>query len=137
MGLRGPLPDHILEKVDKTQRPPGKAGKTTKELAQWKEFDLEKAHHRIFWNYCLLKDITTDYHNPTRKTTNKKGWPDFPCYKNGRVLFVEFKSPTGKLTKEQLEVRAELERQGFKYVVVYAASDAIEIADSYLIQRQS
>jgi hypothetical protein len=136
MGLQGPLPDHILDKIPKADRPQGKAGKTTRELAEWKEFDLERAHHKMFWNYCLLKDITVDYHNPTRKTTNTRGWPDFPCYKNGRVLFIEFKKPSGKLSQEQEEVRRELERQGFKYVVVYAASDAIEIADAYLVRRE-
>jgi hypothetical protein len=134
MGLSGPLPDHILRLMAPADRPRGKAGKLMSELLDKEERDLERDQHKIFWNYCLLKDITVDYHNPTKKTTNRKGWPDFPCYKDGRVLFIEFKSLTGRLSKDQKERREELERQGFKYVVVTAASDAIEIVQTYLLQ---
>lgn len=134
MGLTGPLPDHILRRMAPSDRPRGKAGKLMSELAEKEERDNERAQHKIFWNYCLLKDITVDYHRPDKRTTNRKGWPDFPCYKNGRVLFLEFKTANGRLSKEQKEMREELERQGFKYVVVVGASDAIDIADTYLIQ---
>jgi hypothetical protein len=131
------LPDHIKTKMHTEDLPKGNAGKTTAQLAEKRELFLEREQHKIFWNYCLLKDITVDYHNPTKRTTNRAGWPDFPCFKKGRVLFVEFKSPTGRLSEAQKEVQAELERQGFKYVVVIHASDAIDIADTYLIQRKT
>jgi hypothetical protein len=133
MGYTGPIPDRWLRIMDRKDRPKGKAGKTIEELAHHREVTSEREQQKLFWNYCLLKDVLVDPHRFGKRTTNKPGWPDFPCYKNGRVLFIEFKSPSGRLSEAQKQVKAELERQGFRYVVVILASDAIEIVNQWLL----
>jgi hypothetical protein len=94
----------------------------------------EKAMQDTFWNFCCLKDITVDPSNMSKKTTRRVGMADFPCYYRGRVLFVEFKRPGGKLSKAQEEFRDEIQRQGFPYCVAYSASQGIEFAIEYLLK---
>lgn len=47
-----------------------------------------------------------------------KGVPDLVLLWNGKVGFIEFKSPTGRLTPEQSAFFGEVERQGHKTAVV-------------------
>jgi hypothetical protein len=47
-------------------------------------------------------------------------------------LWIEFKRPPNKLTKQQEQFGAEMVRRGFKVAVVYTANAAIELVREYL-----
>ncbi len=45
----------------------------------------------------------------------KRGWPDFACYKDGKLVCVEVKRKRGyRLKKEQLKLMLELVKHGVK-----------------------
>ena len=48
-------------------------------------------------------------------TVTKKGWPDFACYKKGKLVCIEVKRKRGyRLKKEQLKLMIELVKHGVK-----------------------
>lgn len=134
MGIKGPLPDRVLDKIDARERKPlGRAGRTSAEARAGAADKSEKAAQATFWNFTQLKGITVDPSAMHKKTTRRKGMADFPCYYKGRVLFLEFKQPGGKLSAAQEEFRDEIESQGFPYRIAYSASQAIEFAIEHLL----
>jgi hypothetical protein len=54
----------------------------------------------------------------------KTGYPDLLVLRNGRAIFVEVKTPTGKLTPRQDATLSRLEAQGFDTFVVRDAEDS-------------
>ena len=47
------------------------------------------------------------------------GWPDVTFYPGkGKIFFIEFKAPGGKLTPLQEHTRKEIEVMGYKYYVI-------------------
>ncbi|MFW5887701.1 MAG: VRR-NUC domain-containing protein [Bacteriovoracia bacterium] len=52
-----------------------------------------------------------------------KGIPDIIAIKNGRVLFLEIKKPTGKQSEHQKEFQKNIEHQGGEYVLVRKLED--------------
>ena len=64
----------------------------------------------------------------------KKGIPDLfmPLAKNGfHGLFIELKTETGKLSKEQKEWQQRLNLNGYKAVVCFGYKEAIEVIKNY------
>ena len=49
---------------------------------------------------------------------NINGWPDLNLFKDGKTIFVEFKSEIGKQSELQKYQQKQLESQGFKYYLV-------------------
>lgn len=47
----------------------------------------------------------------------KPGWPDLEIFCNGKVLFLELKSPTGQTSKTQKEIHSTIYKNGFKTFV--------------------
>lgn len=45
--------------------------------------------------------------------TNKNGWPDLQIHKYGETIFIEVKSPTGKLSELQKYRHEQLTKNGF------------------------
>lgn len=52
-----------------------------------------------------------------------KGIPDRYAIKNGNAFWIEFKTPKGKLSIHQEMFKANLERQGGKYVICRVVPD--------------
>lgn len=50
--------------------------------------------------------------------TNKNGWPDLQCHKDGVTIFIECKSKKGKLSPLQIFRHQQLGEQGFKVIVL-------------------
>lgn len=50
--------------------------------------------------------------------STKNGWPDLQCHKNGITVFIEVKTPRGKVSKLQEFRHDELKRQGFKVLII-------------------
>ena len=49
---------------------------------------------------------------------NVNGFPDSVLFKDGKTIFVEFKSEIGKQSELQKYQQKQLESQGFKYYLV-------------------
>ena len=54
---------------------------------------------------------------------NVNGFPDTTLFKEGKTLFIEFKSVTGKQSELQKYVQKQLQNQGFEYHVVKNLED--------------
>ena len=51
--------------------------------------------------------------------TNRNGWPDLQCHKNGETVFIEVKKEgKTKLDPLQLLRHEQLAKQGFKVIIV-------------------
>lgn len=61
-----------------------------------------------------------------RKTTGKKGWPDFTFAVNGRACVIEVKVADNKLTEEQERILAGLYRNGWHVGVVRSLQEVKE-----------
>lgn len=59
---------------------------------------------------------------------NINGFPDSALFKDGKTIFVEFKTPIGKQSVLQQYVESELVNQGFKYYLVRSLKEFKEIS---------
>lgn len=44
-----------------------------------------------------------------------KGYPDLQLFHEGKIIFIEFKSKLGKLSKSQVEMKEKITSLGYKY----------------------
>ena len=58
---------------------------------------------------------------------NINGWPDLSMYKDGKVVFVEFKAEKGVQSQLQQYVEKQLIDQGFKYYLIKSLEKFKEI----------
>lgn len=59
-----------------------------------------------------------------------RGIPDRIAIKGGRVLFIEIKSPTGKLSDDQKRFKKTVELQGGHYIVARSCDDIEKYLES-------
>ena len=57
-----------------------------------------------------------------------RGWPDRLFIFNNRVMFIEFKTPTGRLSEMQKHIHRLLEKQN----IIVAVCSSVEVARSML-----
>jgi hypothetical protein len=62
----------------------------------------------------------------------KLGFPDLMILCKGKILFIEFKSLSGKLSENQKEVINSLEKQGFKTYIIRTFEEFKQILDKFL-----
>jgi len=60
---------------------------------------------------------------------NFAGVPDRILLLNGKIFFVELKTPKGKLSKRQQRVHQMFKGQGFEPLVVHSEEEFIKILD--------
>jgi len=58
---------------------------------------------------------------------NITGYPDITLFRNGKTIFVEVKTETGKQSEIQKYVQKQLESQGFEYYLVRSLENFREI----------
>lgn len=99
------LPQSVLRLMSKEQRAPlGKAGETYEEAQERTAVKLERELHDRFTNWLNLRRLLFIHARTDKKSTIRKGWPDFTVIYGDHVCCVEFKRPGGKLRSEQVEV---------------------------------
>lgn len=47
----------------------------------------------------------------------------------GKTIFVEVKTPTGKLSEQQKQFKEAVERLGFEYIVMRSKEEAVNLCD--------
>lgn len=132
MGLIGPLPDHMLSKIELAQRKKYHLGPTAAEARAKDDYRGELQDQNQFINFCQLKGIYWDRLNPVRKATSRRGRLDFSLAYQGHALFLEFKKGTNKATVEQEEHLRLHGSAGNPAFVVRTLSEAIELCYQYL-----
>lgn len=65
---------------------------------------------------------------------NKRGWPDRTLFKNGKILFVEIKTPngTGELSAPQRLTKLTLQQQGFEFFVLDKFEDVEPLIKKFI-----
>lgn len=101
---------------------------TNEEIAEKVATGQELEAHEQFRQWCNMKEIPYVYCNPTRKATIAKGHPDFTLLYGGWACCIEFKTHTGKLSEDQHNRIAELEKAGVPVKVCTSLKAAINYA---------
>jgi hypothetical protein len=128
MGLKPvTLPDSMLRAMSKPDR---KAlGLITSEEALCaQQIRQERDMHNLFTNWLRLTGVPFIHARMDKKSTIRKGWPDFTLLWQGRALCLEFKLPGQPLDPDQVEVHAALALNGTPVQTVYSVAEAIVAA---------
>jgi hypothetical protein len=109
------IPENILRLMDPAARAQyDKAGWLPEEaLAKhWRRLERDEQNTLVAW--LMLQEeagkLTFDWSRTDRKTTNRKGMPDFRIYRDGRALLGEMKMDNAKLSPDQIEMREKFLR---------------------------
>jgi hypothetical protein len=119
----GQIPDAILDKIadPADRRKMGKAGLTMAERSAKEETRLERELHSQFSGFLKRNESKTAlviHADPTKPARMTPGVPDYTIFfRNGRVLFVEFKVGRNWLTPEQTIIIAQLRESGFPVLI--------------------
>jgi hypothetical protein len=125
MRIIGPIPPHILEKMDPKDRPPGVAGMTPGEVHAKQVAQAEKALQDDVRRYLNL--LRLPFINPpmNKKSTLPLGWLDFTVFlPRGVVVLWECKAVGGSLRPEQCAVRDELLILGHRWRLIRSLGEA-------------
>lgn len=69
-----------------------------------------------------------------KRPTIRKGWPDFTIFWCGRVVMVETKTETGKLSKDQKDCIAFLQKNGCRVEIARSVEQCCEVARGILTE---
>jgi len=87
---------------------------------------IEKKLQQKILQFCRKNNILAVKVDSTSTT----GWPDLTVIApGGRVLFVELKTPTGRLSPMQKAIGQELNQKGAEYHVIRSVEAFIELFD--------
>lgn len=96
----------------------------------------EIALHMEIIKECRRRGWLYVYSNPSRKATNQLGTPDFIILApRADTLFIECKTRTGTLTKEQKEFKRRALAAGHKFFVVRSMKRFQEILNLELVGK--
>jgi hypothetical protein len=88
---------------------------------------LERDEQKIFANWLLLNNLPYCWHATHRRSTATKGVSDFWVGKNGKSIWLEFKSLPVRISVEQVKFQELLSKQSILWAVVHSADEAIQI----------
>jgi len=127
MGFTGLLPNHILEKLDKKDRPQGTAGLTAAACQEAAEIKCEKILHNLCVKYLQEQHgIKVGHAAMNKKSTFTEGWPDLTFVWNGRPCAVELKVGTNTTSEVQDACIAQLKANGWHVAIVRSFQELIE-----------
>lgn len=123
MRITGPIPDNILKRMSKADRPKGKAGLTNAELSERNAVKLERELHDQVAALLRLRGVAFCHSRMDRKSTITEGWPDFTFAIDGKPCAIECKRPGEKLSEVQDCVREDMLANGWFYCIAYSLDD--------------
>lgn len=132
MGLKPiELPDALVRAIAKGDRKV--LGLVTSEEALCaQELRQEREMHKLFANWLRLHGVPFIHARMDKKSTIRRGWPDFTLLWGGRALCLEFKLPGEGLDPDQIEVHRELTLNGTPVQTVHSVAEAIGAAQSLI-----
>jgi VRR-NUC domain len=112
------------------------AGLTTDEAQRKYLVRLERNEQNTLVSWLTLQEeagkLTFDWSRTDRKTTNRKGMPDFRIYRDGRVLLGEMKMDGAKLSPDQIEMSEKFLRSGTEVQLWSSAEVGIRATKNWL-----
>ena len=126
--------DHIHEIMYKKENDLHKA------CVQWFEWEYENKgigllHHSPNENLNTDNRIGAMRYNMKMKQLGRKaGFPDIAIFYNGKTLFIELKSETGKISKEQKSLFPALAKQGHTVHIVKSLEAFQQIVNQFINQ---
>jgi VRR-NUC domain len=108
----------------------GRAGMTAAEGHERLLRRLERDEQNTLASWLALREadgvLVYDWSTTHRRTTNRRGMPDFRIYRGERALLGEMKIEDGRLSRDQLEMLQKFSRAGTTVQVWNSAAQAIE-----------
>ena len=105
----------------------------------WKGRESEL--HDLFALECLRRGVSFIHARTDQKSTIRNGWPDFSCFRvsdtdpaSVLACFIEFKTKTGKTSKDQDECIAELAERGIPVLVTGDFAEAVEFLKQQILK---
>lgn len=118
------LPENILSKMAPKDRASlGKSGITAAEAQAKFQAGEEKKLQGLIANYLGLHQIYFEVDRMDRRTSGKRGRPDFRLCYRGRFIGIECKAANGKLSPEQQKTLDEIKASGGLAIVAYSLAD--------------
>ena len=112
------------------------AALTSEEAAAKHLRRLERDEQKTLVSWLMLQEeagkLTFDWSRTDRKTTNRKGMPDFRIYRDGRALLGEMKMDGAKLSPDQIEMREKFLRAGAEVQLWSSAEVGIRATRNWL-----
>jgi VRR-NUC domain len=129
--------NRMLELMDKGDRPRGRAGMTAREGRERMVRTLEREEQNLFAAWLGLREadgvLCYDWSRTDRRTTNRKGMPDFRIYAQGRALLAEMKVGKGQLSADQSAMIEKFDRSGMRVELWHSAAQGIERTRDWLM----
>lgn len=114
------IPNHVLERMSATDRRKfGKAGMTAAECREKFQRGEENKLQSLVANFLNLRGIYFETDRMDRRTSGKKGRPDFRICYRGRWIAVECKADGGVLSPEQVTTLAAIRKSGGVAIVAF------------------
>jgi hypothetical protein len=97
---------------------------------------LERNEQRTLADWLSLQEeagkLTFDWSRTDRRTTNRKGMPDFRIYRDGRTLLGEMKMDGAKLSVQQEAMHEKFLRSGTEVQIWSSAAAGIRATRNWL-----
>jgi hypothetical protein len=128
MGLRGPLPEHILQRMSAKDRAMlGPGGLTAPEAITSAQKRWEREEQRIFARELNRLELPFCWHRTDKRSRATLGCPDFIVGCAGKTVWIEFKVEGGTLSDEQTKFSTCLSRQRLQLHICHGAAEAIKL----------
>lgn len=93
---------------------------------------LKYRYSHLAWNHSPNEGKRTELQGRTLKDMGMaRGWPDLEILHDGTILFVEFKTRTGRQSAEQKQMQTLLEGMGYKYVIIRSVLEFSDMCHQY------
>jgi hypothetical protein len=126
MKLPAILSEGFLQSLSEDERKKlGPAGITRAEALAKYRAGQEKQLQDDVTQWLNLHEIYFESDRMDKRTSGKKGRPDFRCCVKGHWISFECKTEAGTLSKEQAEQAARLRKSGGIFVLVFSLQDVI------------
>jgi hypothetical protein len=112
------IPNEVLDKMNREDRPKGKAGKTTEELTVADEEKGELSFHNDISRLLMHRGIAYGHADPTKKSRYTVGWPDFVFAFGGQAVGLEAKTRLGKPNLDQQFLHEQMVKNGWLIFIV-------------------
>lgn len=94
---------------------------------------LTYRYSHLLWNHSPNEGKRTEVQGKVLKDLGmRRGWADLEILHDNTVLFVEFKTRTGKQTPHQKEIQEQLEQMGYTYLICRSVEEFVQICHEYL-----
>lgn len=119
------LPENILKRMNKEDRPKGASGLTAMEAVRACDMLSEKELSHHVESYLRLQGIVFCKARTDQKSNMTVGWPDITFAIRGMAVAFELKSKEGKLTEEQVICHRKMKENGWSVYVIREFQEAV------------